>query len=45
MNKGKEIEVEETGDRDEGELDHHVVGAMGGGAREDEVGGSEDEYA
>ena len=38
--KGGEVEG-----RGEGELDHHVVGAMGGGTREDELGGDGDEDA
>ncbi|RWV92336.1 hypothetical protein GW17_00045301 [Ensete ventricosum] len=41
--EGGEAEVGEVGGRGEGELDHHVVGTIGGGAGEDEVGGGGDE--
>ncbi|RZR92414.1 hypothetical protein BHM03_00020692 [Ensete ventricosum] len=45
MDKGGEVEIGEAGGRGEEELDHHVISATGGGAREDEVGRSGDEGA
>ncbi|RRT35985.1 hypothetical protein B296_00036241 [Ensete ventricosum] len=41
----EEAEVEKTGGRGEGELYYHIIGAMGGGAREDEIGDDDDEDA
>ncbi|RRT39029.1 hypothetical protein B296_00057587 [Ensete ventricosum] len=44
-NKGEETAVGEAGGKGEGELDHHVIGMVGEGAKEDEVRGSGDENA
>ena len=43
--EGGEVEVGELRGIGEGELDHHVIEAMGGSTREDNVGGGEDEDA
>ncbi|RRT54788.1 hypothetical protein B296_00048910 [Ensete ventricosum] len=41
--EGGETKVGEAEGEGKGELDHHVIGTVGGGAREDEVGDSGDE--
>ncbi|RZR77171.1 hypothetical protein BHM03_00002181 [Ensete ventricosum] len=41
--EGGETKVGEAEGEGTGELDHHVIGTVGGGAREDEVGDSGDE--
>ena len=41
--EGSEAEVGEARGKNEEELDHHVVGAMGGGIGEDKMGGGGDE--
>ncbi|RWW43896.1 hypothetical protein BHE74_00050389 [Ensete ventricosum] len=41
----EETDVGEAGGEGEGELDHHVVGPMGGSARADKVGGGGDKGA
>ncbi|RWW66679.1 hypothetical protein BHE74_00025958 [Ensete ventricosum] len=42
MDEGREVDIGEAEGRGKEELDHHIVGATGGGAREDEVGGDGD---
>ncbi|RZR98283.1 hypothetical protein BHM03_00027601 [Ensete ventricosum] len=41
--EGEEVELEEARSRGERELDHHIIGMVGGGAGEDEVGSDGDE--
>ncbi|RRT83367.1 hypothetical protein B296_00000634 [Ensete ventricosum] len=43
--EGGEAEVGEAEGRGEKELDHHIIGMMGGGVGENEVGGEGDENA
>ncbi|RWW30615.1 hypothetical protein BHE74_00015813 [Ensete ventricosum] len=45
MDEGEETEIGEAGGESEGQLDHHVIGAVSGGAGEDEVGGNRDKDA
>ncbi|RRT59162.1 hypothetical protein B296_00041601 [Ensete ventricosum] len=40
MDEGGEAKVGEAGGGDEGELDHNVIGTVGGGVGEDKVGGN-----
>ena len=45
MDKGEEAEIEEIGGKGEEELNHHVIGMMGGSTGEDGVRGGRDEDA
>ncbi|RZR91800.1 hypothetical protein BHM03_00019990, partial [Ensete ventricosum] len=43
-NEDEKTKIREVKSESEGELDHHIIGAVGGGTGEDEVRGGGDKY-